>query len=141
TLGKIIAPPNDKTGTFLSGALRAEMVALLAEANRARVTLYGALYELNDPELMRALAAFGKRAHVLLANGTHKTPKGNVDENAAARRTLRSRVNLSNRMVTGNHLAHNKFLVLCGRHDRPHEGWTGSTNCTEAGLCPQARHR
>ncbi len=139
-LGKIIATPNDKTRNFLSGALRAEMVALLAEANRARVTLYGALYELNDPELMRALAAFGKRAHVLLANGTHKTPKGNVDENAAARRTLRSRVNLSNRMVTGNHLAHNKFLVLCDGQRRPHKVWTGSTNWTETGLCTQANN-
>src|SRR3989441_10079372 len=75
-----------------------------------------------------------------LANGTHKTPKGNVDENAAARRALRSRVNLSNRLVTGNHLAHNKFLVLCDGHTRPLKVWTGSTNWTETGLCTQANN-
>jgi phosphatidylserine/phosphatidylglycerophosphate/cardiolipin synthase-like enzyme len=139
-LGTSIATPGDPIRDFLSGYLRDELVKLLKEADRAGGRVYAVLYELNDPELIAALKGMGPRAGVILANGTHKAKAGEVDENAAARKALRGVVDLSDRMVTGNHLAHNKFLVFAGADGTPRRVWTGSTNWTESGLCTQANN-
>src|SRR5262249_21225372 len=37
-------------------------------------------------------------------------------------------------------LAHNKFLVICDRKQKPLRVWTGSTNWTKSGLCTQANN-
>lgn len=140
-LAKVIDDVNDKARQFLAGELRVTMLQVLRDALGSGGKAYAVLYELNDPELMGALLAFGKRANVVLANGTHKAKgKGDVDENQVARGRLKDKVNLFDRMVTGDHLAHNKFLVLCDGSDRPTKVWTGSTNWTETGLCTQANN-
>jgi len=36
--------------------------------------IFAALYELNDPELIAALTALGKKCHLVLANGAFKPP-------------------------------------------------------------------
>lgn len=78
----------------------------------------------------------GKKAHVLLANGTH-TPE-EPDENARSRQELRSSgVNVYDRIITASGvLAHNKFVVFT-EGDKATMAWTGSTNWTKSGLCTQ----
>jgi hypothetical protein len=86
-LSKIIASPGNPVRDFLSGPLREKLVALLNDSNAAKGHVYAALFELDDPELIGLLAAFGKRAHVLLGNGSVK--KKGEDENADARRRIK----------------------------------------------------
>src|SRR5882757_1840098 len=94
---------------------------------------------LNDPELKAALKAFGKKCHLILANGAFSAKNGN-DENKAVRAELRNVVDLYNRLVPTGHFAHNKFLVVCDSAAKPQRVLYGSTNWTITGLCTQANN-
>jgi phosphatidylserine/phosphatidylglycerophosphate/cardiolipin synthase-like enzyme len=136
-LRKMIATPGDITREYLSGELRLAMRKVLADAEaNAKAALYAALFELDDPELVKGLCALGPRAHVILANGTDA--KG--DESKEARGTLEvAGVDVRKRM-TGSRLAHNKFMVVCEPEASPKLAWTGSTNWTMTGLCTQVNN-
>ena len=133
-----IGKPNNKLRNALSGLLRPAILKLLADAKKNGGELYAALYELNDPELIAALKTFGKKCHLLLANGAFKPPTN--DENKDVRGTLRTVVDLSDRLVTSGHFAHNKFLVVCDAAGKPQRVLSGSTNWTMTGLCTQANN-
>jgi PLD-like domain len=130
---------------FLSGVLRDELLGLLARARRAGHHVFAALYELEDEELVAALAAMGKRGHVVLANGSVQKKKSETtekarrrDQNKAARAVLRKRkLEVHDRMVSPGALGHNKFLVVTSKQKVPRAVWTGSTNWTSTGLCTQ----
>lgn len=137
-LQKSITTPGDPLRNYLAGAERPEMLALLAGVKASGGSVYAALFELDDPDLLAALATLGKRANVLLANGAVK--KKGQDENAAARKALSRTANVYRRFTAPRALAHNKFLVICDRKGRPTAVWTGSTNWTCTGLCTQANN-
>jgi len=136
-LGKIIATPGNPTRDYLSGELRPALLQVLKEAvDTDDAEVYAALFELNDPELISELLALKGRAHVILANGT----EADGDENAAARKELKDGgVDVRKRM-TGDRLAHNKFLVACDGAGKPQTVWTGSTNWTMTALCTQVNN-
>ena len=136
-LRKIIATPGDKVRDFLGGPVHATLTTLLTEANRTDGHIYAALFELDDPELIALLKAFGKRAHIVLGNGSVKH-KGD-DENDEARTALDD-CDMHDRMTAPRALAHNKFLVICDAKEKPLSVWTGSTNWTMTGLCTQANN-
>jgi phosphatidylserine/phosphatidylglycerophosphate/cardiolipin synthase-like enzyme len=117
--------------------VREKLIELLRQANKNGGHIHAALFELNDPELIPLIHAFGKRAHIVLGNGSVKH-KGD-DENADARDALRM-CDVRDRMTAPRALAHNKYLVLCDEHQTPQAVWTGSTNWTETGLCTQANN-
>ena len=149
---------------FLGGHLKSFLLNLLDEQQKAGAHIYASLFELNDPEVLPALAAYGQRGHVILSDGTHAPPKaakgkakpqgtpkkaastaagGPVDENAAARGQLRdAHLEVHDRMVTGNHFSHHKFIVFTDPNDttKPSMVWTGSTNLTYGGVCTQANN-
>lgn len=137
-LTTIIAKPGDRIRNFLSGDVRERLVSLLTAANKAKGHIYAALFELDDPELIPLLTAFGKRAHVVLGNGSVK--KKGEDENADARKTIRKTCDVRDRFSAPRALAHNKFLVICDAAKKPKAVWTGSTNWTKTGLCTQANN-
>jgi phosphatidylserine/phosphatidylglycerophosphate/cardiolipin synthase-like enzyme len=137
-LGTSIATPGDRIRNFLAGPLRQRLVDLLGDANRANGHVYAALFELDDPELIPLLTAFGKRAHVLLGNGSVK--KKGEDENDAARAAIKTGCDVHDRFSAPRALAHNKFLVVCGADQLAQAAWTGSTNWTKTGLCTQANN-
>jgi phosphatidylserine/phosphatidylglycerophosphate/cardiolipin synthase-like enzyme len=137
-LGELIKTPSNPLRNALSGLLRPQLLALLKEVKDDGGEIYAALYELNDPELIPALTALGKKCHLLLANGAFKPPDN--DENKKVRQDLADQVDLSNRLVTGDHFAHNKFVVFCDAAGKPHRVLTGSTNWTMTGLCTQANN-
>lgn len=130
---------------FLSGELRTRMLELLRSARKGKQHVFGALYELEDEELVHALAALGTRAHVILANGSIQPKSGETsaearkrDQNKSARKALRdANVEVFDRFVSPGALAHNKFLVVTDTKRKPNAVWTGSTNWTTTGLCTQ----
>lgn len=138
-LERAIGTPGDRLRDYLAGPLGTRLITLLGEAASRRRHVYAALYELDDPQLIAALARLGARAHVVLANGSVK--KVGEDQNAAARAALRAAgVEVRNRMCSPRALGHNKFLVVCDTGRRPRWVWTGSQNWTETGLCTQANN-
>jgi hypothetical protein len=137
-LANLIATPGNDLRNALSGLLRPQLLALLDDVKKNNGEVYAALYELNDPELIARLTALGKKCHLVLANGAFKPPDN--DENKTVRASLRNHVDLHDRIVTGDHFAHNKFVVVCDASGKPQCVLSGSTNWTMTGLCTQANN-
>ena len=136
-LEKIIETPGDPFRDYLTGPLGKRLFEILAEAAKKKRQIYAALYELDDPQLEAALKKIGKRAHIVLANGSVK--KKGLDQNERAREALEGKVDLHDRMISPRALGHNKFLVILDGK-RPRWVWTGSQNWTKTGLCTQANN-
>ena len=137
-IADIIADPNNPLRIALSGLLRQKILSLLQDTKSKDGEVYAALYELNDPELLAGLTAFGKKCHLVLANGAFKPPDN--DENKKVRADLKNKVDLHDRLVGKPHFAHNKFVVFCDASGAPERVLTGSTNWTMTGLCTQANN-
>lgn len=129
---------------FLSGELRTAMLNILDKiiANPF-LELYAALYELSDKELIAKLVLIGKRAHVVLSDGSNKGEKdGHViykDGNEKSRATLvAGKVDVTDRILGRLGLGHNKIMIVVdNRTDKAKSVWTGSTNWSTSGLCTQ----
>jgi phosphatidylserine/phosphatidylglycerophosphate/cardiolipin synthase-like enzyme len=112
--------------------------------------VFGALYELEDDELIGELAKFGARGHLVLANGSITKKKGETsaearkrDQNKNARKRLKEKkLEIHDRMISPGALGHNKFLVVASgaSSPKPIAAWTGSTNWTKTGLCTQTNN-
>jgi phosphatidylserine/phosphatidylglycerophosphate/cardiolipin synthase-like enzyme len=133
--------------TFLSGGLRLALLDQLHTAIAGTDEIYGALFELDDDELIDALCSLGPRAHLVLSNGSITAKAGESttaarqrDENADARAKLLAAnvdVGTHDRFTAPGPLGHNKFLVRADQTGTPISAWTGSTNWTATGLCTQ----
>jgi phosphatidylserine/phosphatidylglycerophosphate/cardiolipin synthase-like enzyme len=137
-LRAVIQTPDDPFRKYLFGPLGVRLFDLLAAAAKEKRDIYAALYELDDEQLERALEKCGRRAHVVLANGSVK--KKGEDQNSAARDRLQPKIALHDRMISPGALGHNKFLVICDAQKKPRWVWTGSQNWTSTGLCTQANN-
>jgi phosphatidylserine/phosphatidylglycerophosphate/cardiolipin synthase-like enzyme len=124
---------------FLSGDLRIALLNLLEEvAKNPELSLYAALYELSDAELIDKLISLGERAHVVLANGSKRDGDGNED---AREKLNQAGVDVKNRILGSKGLGHNKFVVLTRSPDnKPIKAWTGSVNWASTGLCTQVNN-
>lgn len=137
-LRQVIDTPNDPFRNYLAGPLGTRLFELLESAAQEEREIYAALYELHDEQLEAALARFGKRAHIVLANGS--VEKKGQDQNMESRERLAEINDLHDRMISPAALGHNKFLVVCDAENRPRWVWTGSQNWTMTGLCTQANN-
>ena len=137
-LETVINTPKDPFRDYLTGPLGKRLFELLSDAAKEKRHVYAGLYELADTQLEAALKKLGKRAHVVLANGSVK--KKGEDQNAPARKLLAEKIDLHNRMISPRALGHNKFLVINDESDKPRWVWTGSQNWTKTGLCTQANN-
>jgi phosphatidylserine/phosphatidylglycerophosphate/cardiolipin synthase-like enzyme len=152
SLKSLVATPQGKTSKvrdFLGGTLKEHFLILLDDQQKAGAHIYASLFELNDPEVLPAILKFGQKAHIVLSDGTHAAPKADgaktavTDENADARQELRDgNVEVHDRMVTGNHFCHHKFVVFTDPKNTTEAAivWTGSTNLTYGGVCTQANN-
>jgi phosphatidylserine/phosphatidylglycerophosphate/cardiolipin synthase-like enzyme len=137
TISDLAKTPGNDLRDRLSGLLRPQLLSMLADAKAAGGKIFAALYELNDPELIAGLTAFGADCSLILANGA-KLP----DENSDVRTTLKTttQVQVFDRLVSSSHFAHNKFVVFCDAAGQPKRVLSGSTNWTSSGLCTQANN-
>jgi phosphatidylserine/phosphatidylglycerophosphate/cardiolipin synthase-like enzyme len=150
---KTIKDKDDKTiRHFLSGDLRLALLNELKQALDEGGHIFAALFELSDDELIKALAAMKKRAHVVLSNGSVQAKKGESsadarkrDENQDARRLLMAKgvaveVEETHRFISPGALGHNKFMVRTDKDGNPITVWTGSLNWAPTGLCTQVNN-
>jgi len=138
TLKAAVKNPGDPLRDALAALLKPEVVKTIDGGSAG--SLYAALYELNDPELLAELEKLGGKANIVLANGAPKAPE--TDENKDVREQLKSMhtVNVYDRIVSSEHFAHNKFAVQCDAAGQAQTVLTGSTNWTYYGLCTQANN-
>jgi phosphatidylserine/phosphatidylglycerophosphate/cardiolipin synthase-like enzyme len=129
---------------FLSGELRNALIKILDDTiANPFFSIYAALYELSDKELIDKLRLIKARANIVLSDGSNSRQEDGhtiyVDGNKNAREKLNSAgVNVFDRMLKSKGLGHNKFLVVVdNRTDTPLLVWTGSTNWSPTGLCTQ----
>jgi hypothetical protein len=106
-----LAAPGGQARQYLADDLLPEILNFLSEADRRGGTVYAALYEINDQQLIDALKPFGSRGDVLIGNGSAtKSAKPPVsDQLSAAKLEVRHR----DRSHSGKSSpsVHNKFVV------------------------------
>jgi phosphatidylserine/phosphatidylglycerophosphate/cardiolipin synthase-like enzyme len=141
TLEASLLDESSELRQFMGGNLSAALYQLLEDvAKNPNQQIYTALYELDEPGLIKRLNAIGQRAHVILANGAFS---GATDPQAAHAKLL-TEVQLTRRIVKTPHFAHNKFLVVTEKQPDDKElaikVWTGSTNWTVHGLYTQVNN-
>jgi phospholipase D-like protein len=141
-----LLPQIDDPKSRLRADLSGDMVEALTEfVDRAKSsgTIYAALYELSDEELIQKLEGLGNRLKIVLSNSvvTNLDTKKKSDGNQDARDRLAKTTgkNLWNRMMPPNHIGHNKFLVYSNKSG-PQAVLFGSTNWTPTGLCAQTNN-
>lgn len=117
---------------WLSRGLLEALVMFVSRAKGKSYGLYGAVYEFQWPEALKAIkaaAATGANVHVIydgIPGGS-----GPVKKNEAAIADAKIK-GLCKPRTTGK-IMHNKFFVLT-KNDKPIAVWTGSTNLTENGI-------
>jgi phosphatidylserine/phosphatidylglycerophosphate/cardiolipin synthase-like enzyme len=129
---------------FLSGELRNALIRLLDSViENTDYSIYAALYELSDEELINKLVLLKSRANIVLSDGSNSRQEDGhtvyVDGNEDSRKKLNDAgVNVYDRILKSKGLGHNKFFVIVdNKTDSPISAWTGSTNWSPTGLCTQ----
>lgn len=144
-----IGKQGDKIRAGLAGEAIEALTSLLARAQRDGGKCYCALYELTDPELIKALEKCKGRVEIILANADstkigedHKQHKDPDGTNKKTRKDLHKVLGhaLHDRLLKGNHIGHNKFVVYVNKAGRAKTVLTGSTNWTPTGLCAQSNN-
>jgi len=137
-----IAKQIDPLRKSLSGDMIGALTGFLGRAKKSG-SIYAALYELGDEQLIKALEALGERLHVVLSNpkATDAETGKNTDGNKKSRaRLAKTAGELYNRMLPNNQIGHNKFLVYVNAQKKPVAVLFGSTNWTSTGLCAQTNN-
>lgn len=144
TLQDVLLDENSEIRNFLGGEMVKKVYEILDDANKNKQVIYCSLYELDEPALIKRLCKFGKRANIILSNGSYKST--NKDPNKLARNALKTAgVNVIDRILTQG-LGHHKFLLLgkqpAKKSDPPKLDfvWTGSMNWTMHGLFTQVNN-
>ncbi len=128
----------DPLRASLAGQSIEALSSLLQRAVQEGGHCYGALYELNDPELIALLDTPARVSLVLSNAGSQGDPDAT---NAAARLRLHTdKVDVTDRMLASGHIGHDKFVVYAGPDGKPESVLTGSTNWTYTGLCAQSNN-
>jgi phosphatidylserine/phosphatidylglycerophosphate/cardiolipin synthase-like enzyme len=133
-----IATIGDPLRTSLAGQSLEALTSLLIRAIQEGGRCHAALYELNDPELIGLLDTPARVSLVLSNAGTND---GRDHTNAPARARLHADgVQVTDRMLAGGHIGHDKFVVYVDAAGEPATVLTGSTNWTSTGLCAQSNN-
>jgi phosphatidylserine/phosphatidylglycerophosphate/cardiolipin synthase-like enzyme len=140
---KAVADPGNALRKSLAGDMIAALLDFVGRAGKGG-TLHAALYELGDEQLISALEGAGEKLHLILANpraSDEQSSNGVTDGNRDARERLHATAGVMiDRMVSSNHIAHNKFMVYADAEGKPQAVLFGSTNWTATGLCTQTNN-
>ena len=110
----------------LGGGLRRRLLELLTAAKAADRRVYAALSGLDDPDLVRAIAALGKNARVILPSDAFDGRMTKPLKDADVRVYLHEKTAAT---------ARSNFLVSCDRWGTPLSVLTGSAAWTIDALC------
>ncbi len=142
---KAIGAPHNKVRWRLAKELLPTLYDLLRRLQSAGGRCYAALYELTDDELIGELMK-SSPVELVLSNANSskqvdkKTKTVYDGTNAAVREKLHNaKYDITDRMLAGDHIGHNKFLVYADAAG-PEAVLTGSTNWTPTGLCGQTNN-
>jgi len=139
-----IAKPGNQLRMDLAGEMIATLTDFLGRAKESG-TIYAALYELTDVELIQGLVDVGDRLNIVLADiGAVKPKKGGTTappENDAAWGKIHPLTQRTSfyRQPPSGHIVHNKFLIYADQSG-PQAVLAGSTNWTDTGLCAQTNN-
>jgi phosphatidylserine/phosphatidylglycerophosphate/cardiolipin synthase-like enzyme len=144
SLLSMIEDPANQLRKDLAGDITGTLTDFVAQAKKAG-SIYAALYELTDKELVAALEGIGHKLNIVLADIVAKpTPGGSEespDENDDSKTKLKaSAAALLYRKPPSGHIVHNKFLIYCDANGTPQAVLTGSCNWTDTGLCAQTNN-
>jgi hypothetical protein len=130
-----ITTVGDPLRASLAGQSIEALSALLVRAIRDGGRCYGALYELNDPELVGLLDTPARVFLVLSNAGT-----GDATNRKARTRLHNDAVDVTDRLLGSGHIGHDKFIVYATPGGKAQAVLTGSTNWTYTGLCAQSNN-
>lgn len=142
-----IGTPGHKVRERLAKELLPTIQEPLKAAAREGGTCYCALYELTDEELISDLENAGAAEVVLSNANSSKKVAGKAvtvydGTNRESRRRLHAHddIDVTDRLLKGNSIGHNKFVVYEDGQRRLKRVLTGSTNWTSTGLCGQTNN-
>jgi len=135
-----IADPNDQLRLDLAGDMIEAMTMLPKEAAAGNGKVWCALYEFEDTQLISSLTALAADANLILSNMPGTVDGEKTDDTYAIERkqAVAAGVNVTNRMMPGGHIGHNKFTIL--DNNGPQAVQFGSTNWTDRALCAQSNN-
>jgi phosphatidylserine/phosphatidylglycerophosphate/cardiolipin synthase-like enzyme len=128
----------------LAGDITGTLTGFVAQAKKGG-SIYAALYELTDVELVQALGGIGEKLNIVLANIVAKPKPGGAEETAGENHNSETRLKASAgsllyRKPPSRHIVHNKFLIYVDASGAPQAVLTGSCNWTATGLCAQTNN-
>jgi phosphatidylserine/phosphatidylglycerophosphate/cardiolipin synthase-like enzyme len=136
--------PGNQLRLDLAGDMIDTLTGFLKRAAKGG-TIYAALYELTDAELIEGLVDLGSKLQIVVANIVSPNPKDGTTaepgENDGAWNKIHplTKGNSFFRKPPSGHIVHNKFLVYADARG-PQAVLTGSTNWTATGLCAQTNN-
>lgn len=131
---KDLADPGFAARRYLGGDARGEILEFLADADRRGSSIYAAIYEINDKELVQGLVPFGARGHILIGNGSATQSWVATTLEGAGFEVKHRDLSHHGRSSPS---VHNKFVVEVSADGLPLRVLSGSTNWTVTGLCTQ----
>jgi phosphatidylserine/phosphatidylglycerophosphate/cardiolipin synthase-like enzyme len=140
----MIKDPANQLRKDLAGDITGTLTGFVAQAKKSG-SIYAALYELTDVELVQALADIGDQLNIVLANIVAKPTPGGSEETAGENDDSESKLkpsadSLLYRKPPSGHIVHNKFLIYVDASGVPQAVLTGSCNWTDTGLCAQTNN-
>jgi phosphatidylserine/phosphatidylglycerophosphate/cardiolipin synthase-like enzyme len=140
----LIKDPGNQLRMDLAGDITATLTSFAAQTKQGG-SLYAALYELTDAQLVQALVDAGNKLHIVLANIVAKPSPGGSEETAgendgSEQKLKATSAELLYRQPPSGHIVHNKFLVYVDPGGTPRAVLTGSCNWTDTGLCAQTNN-
>jgi hypothetical protein len=133
-----IRTPGDEIRMSLAGQIIEALSLLAKRADEENGSVHAALYELNDPELVDLLLD-PDHVSLVLSNAGEGERRDSTNEDAR-QKIHDDHVDVTDRMLGGGHIGHDKFTVYVTEAGNPRTVQTGSTNWTSTGLCAQANN-
>jgi phosphatidylserine/phosphatidylglycerophosphate/cardiolipin synthase-like enzyme len=139
-----IKAPGNQLRKDLAGDILGTLTGFVARAKTGG-SIYAALYELTDVELVQSLVGVGGKLNIVLANIVSKPKPGGSEEAAgenddSEKKLKTSRASLLYRQPPSSHIVHNKFLIYVDSSGTAQAVLTGSCNWTDTGLCAQTNN-
>ena len=140
----MIGDPANPLRKELAGDITGTLTGFVEQA-KTTGSIYAALYELTDGELLRSLQGVGRKLNLVLANIVTKPKPGGSEETAGENDDSKNELEASAgsllyREPPGGHIVHNKFLIYVDSGGTPRTVLTGSCNWTDTGLCAQTNN-